>query len=363
MGIEKKQRVRLYGLDLLCIMAMAIVFIGHSANQFGCNYWYFAPLTLLRSTAMTLFFILSGFVLYYNYYSKNLFDLKIVKNYYIKRVSGILPTYYLVAVLYILFIGKENFGIIVKLLPIEALGLQSTVSSLFSISHNGGTWFVSCLLISYFFYPYMQELIKSFSLKINIILLVGISAFLTYIPFLSEWFSLSGMYENLFCRGSEFILGILLARLVLNYKKDLFKEKIKWENWSALLLFLSPLFLFLVLLYKDMVILNVPSYQVLRYPLLCCMVIGSGILRLDWVENISIIHVSLKYLSGIAYEFFLAQFFTWKISEYIIILLQNDRNVFRVVISFIVCLMLATFLHYLFTKPISSFMIKTFVKE
>lgn len=214
-------KYRLYGLDLLRIMAMAIVFMGHSANQFGCNYWFLAPLTLLRSTTMNLFFMLSGFVLYYNYYTKNLLDLKIVKNYYIKRIAGIVPTYYLVAALYILFIGKESFGDVLKLFPIEILGLQTTVSTLFPVSHNGGTWFVSCLFLSYFFYPYMQELIKSFSLHIKKIILGLVIVLLTYVPFLASWFSLSGMYENSFYRGCEFVLGMLVAGITLEDKKKI----------------------------------------------------------------------------------------------------------------------------------------------
>ena len=39
---------RMYGLDLLRICAMAVIFIGHSAMQIGCNYYCFAPLIYLR---------------------------------------------------------------------------------------------------------------------------------------------------------------------------------------------------------------------------------------------------------------------------------------------------------------------------
>ncbi len=365
MNKEKKKKDRLYGLDLLRIMAMIVVFMGHSARQYGCDYSYFMPLILLRSTAMTLFFALSGFVLYYNYSGVNLFNLKMIKNYYIKRVSGIVPTYYFVAVLYILFLGKESFIDIVKLFPIEVLGLQTTVTSLFSVSHNGGTWFVSCLLLSYFFYPYMQELLKSLTLKIKIGFLILIGGGLTYMPFLVSWYGLASIYENPFYRGCEFILGILAAGIVLECRKNFQEEGSanKKKNLLGAAMFLIPMVLFLVLLYKNIIILDRQGYEVLCYPLICSMIIGGGIINLNWIDNIKSVKTFIGYFSGIAYEFFLAQFFTWKISGYVLTGLQIDRNLFRIVFSFLICLITATILHYLFTRPISNIIKNNFIKN
>lgn len=93
------------------------------------------------------------------------------------------------------------------------------------------------------------------------------------------------------------------------------------------------------------------------------MVMGGGMLRIKVIENNKLIKMPFEYLSGIAYEFFLAQFFTWKISGYILEILRINRNLYRIMISFIVCLILATLLHYLFTKPISDFVKKRFIER
>lgn len=60
----------------------------------------------------------------------------------------------------------------VILMPIEILGLQSVFTSIFSVSHNGGTWFVSCILLCYLIYPFAQEIIKQISLKSKIKMLL-----------------------------------------------------------------------------------------------------------------------------------------------------------------------------------------------
>ena len=91
---------------------------------------------------MTAFFVLSGYVIYYTYQKKDLGKLANIKLFYKKRYITILPIYYLVGTLYIIFFlgGTESLQENVILMPIEILGLQSVFTSIFSVSHNGGTW-------------------------------------------------------------------------------------------------------------------------------------------------------------------------------------------------------------------------------
>lgn len=97
-----------------------------------------------------------------------------IKLFYKKRYITILPIYYLVGTLYIIFFwgGTESLLENVILMPIEILGLQSVFTSIFSVSHNGGTWFVSCILLCYLIYPFAQEIIKQISLKSKIKMLL-----------------------------------------------------------------------------------------------------------------------------------------------------------------------------------------------
>ncbi len=349
---------RMYGLDLLRICAMAVIFIGHSAMQIGCNYYCFAPLIYLRDIMMTLFFMLSGYVLYTNYRAINFFSFDNIREFWIKRGAAILPTYWLVSAGFIIFVGTDSIKTIVKLFPIEVLGLQTTLTTLFSISHNGGTWFVSCLLLSYFFYPYLQELIKGLSYRLKCSLTVLIAIVLTYIPFLVAWFGLVDIYDNPFYRGAEFIWGSCLAAICLS------KNEKKATGKGGVLVLLS-IVLILVLLYNNCTI-NIGAYrlglyEIFRYILLGVMVVGAAEMNMGVLARVSILRCLISYLSGIAYEFFLAQFFTWKTSVLVFDLFSINRNILHIVISFIICLIYATMIHYLFTKPVVTLIKRKFL--
>lgn len=136
---------------------------------------------------MTAFFVLSGYVIYYTYQKKDLGKLANIKLFYKKRYITILPIYYLVGTLYIIFFwggGTESLQENVILMPIEILGLQSVFTSIFSVSHNGGTWFVSCILLCYLIYPFAQEIIKQISLKSKIKMLLLSVLVLLWSPFI-----------------------------------------------------------------------------------------------------------------------------------------------------------------------------------
>lgn len=98
---------------------------------------------------MTGFFMLSGFSLFYTYSSQELHDWNNIKLFYKKRAIGILPVYYVMAIPYILICATEDIIQNAALIPTELLGIQSVFSTLFTVTHNGGTWFVSCILICF----------------------------------------------------------------------------------------------------------------------------------------------------------------------------------------------------------------------
>lgn len=164
---------------------------------------------------MTAFFVLSGYVIYYTYQKKDLGKLANIKLFYKKRYITILPIYYLVGTLYIIFFwgGTESLQENVILMPIEILGLQSVFTSIFSVSHNGGTWFVSCILLCYLIYPFAQEIIKQISLKSKIKMLLLSVLVLLWSPFIVWKFQTGAIYSNPFFRILEFIIGILLCSM------------------------------------------------------------------------------------------------------------------------------------------------------
>ena len=152
----------------------------------GCKYGILTSFINMGAIFMTAFFVLSGYVIYYTYQKKDLGKLVNIKLFYKKRYITILPIYYLVGTLYIIFFwgGTESLQENVILMPIEILGLQSVFTSIFSVSHNGGTWFVSCILLCYLIYPFAQEIIKQISLKSKIKMLLLSVLVLLWSPFI-----------------------------------------------------------------------------------------------------------------------------------------------------------------------------------
>lgn len=160
---------RLIGLDLFRITAATIIFCFHSIIHFECSYGVLHSFLRMGAVMMTGFFMLSGFSLYYIYSGRNLMMLKSMKRFLKRRLIGILPAYFATGLLYTVTQGKESLLQNLVLLPVEVMGLQSVFSSLFSVSHIGGTWFVSCIILCYVCFPFILSLLKQMNERAKII--------------------------------------------------------------------------------------------------------------------------------------------------------------------------------------------------
>ena len=100
-GVRGTVKRRYVGLDIFRVVSVLAVCAFHTTIHLGCNYGILQPVSLMGAMFMTAFFMLSGFSLYINYSKENLCDLKQAKVFFIKRAIGILPMYYVAAILYI----------------------------------------------------------------------------------------------------------------------------------------------------------------------------------------------------------------------------------------------------------------------
>jgi len=65
----------------------------------------------------------------------------------------------------------------------------------------------------------------------------------------------------------------------------------------------------------------------------------------------------LLYLSKISFTFFMCQVLPlWKISSAIMAYFKNEINVVKILLSFMVCLFGAMFIHHLIEKPIQKYL-------
>ena len=216
--IELKKRY--VGLDIFRGVCALMTCAFHTSLFLGASYGAFSPVVKMGAIYMTAFFMLSGFTLFINYDNQDIMKIQLLKSFFLKRIVGIIPMYYIVALLLIVFrmiiypsTAYDRFTINLWLAPIEALGLQSNFSSLMDFSHNGLTWFISCIIMCYLIYPFLQEVIKQLNMRSKIIIIAISTFILLYSPIIVQKFEIDSIYSNPFFRILEFTIGITLASL------------------------------------------------------------------------------------------------------------------------------------------------------
>ena len=173
---------------------------------------------------MTVFFLLSGYAINLSSGSKDMSNNKEIKRFYTKRLISILPLYYVWALFVIVtrIVAKGIPAIWEELIlfSVETLGIQSVFSTLFPYSHNGGSWFISSILICYFVFPLIHLLTKQIDDKRRLMLIIILSAILLYSPFVKSYFNLQSIYSNPFFRLLEFSIGVLVSQMNLKQESQ-----------------------------------------------------------------------------------------------------------------------------------------------
>ncbi len=357
--MSEKDNIRVAGLDVLRIGLTLAIFIFHSRGHFSCDYGplnYFAD---MGATAMTGFFMLSAYSLYLSSHKRNLMELHEMRRFYLKRFTAVFPLYYAVAILYVLFIGKETVTDNVILLPIELLGIQSAYSSLFNISHVGGTWFISCLLVCYLLFPFLQTVIGKMTDKSRI-LLVSVCAFiLLWSPFVVFRFQCGSIYSNPFFRLLEFTTGLALANLnnseSLAGCKTLKCLRAKPVSLIAGILMIAGISLAVSL---NVAPGNFMLYDWIVLPGYGIMLLGLGHQSYRSLQDSQVI----PFLSRISYAFFMAQFFVWDIGDYALSYFGAESNLLRITAAFIICALLSLVFHFGIEKPVGRLLGKAWIK-
>lgn len=211
--IRAKKR-RFFLLDIIRVVCAFLIYARHSITMFGCTYGHFCDVlfTSLTSPVMTCFFILSGFSIHYQHREDELNETW-TRNYLKKRLISIMPCYLLVVLLWPL-VYPEQIRDWLVLLPVDLIGIQTFYRSLFGILHNGGTWFVSCLLFAYLIYPIIKAVLRGANRWVSVIGLMGIHFLLMYSVAVISIFSLDSLYSNPIARAAEFSLGVIFSDIL-----------------------------------------------------------------------------------------------------------------------------------------------------
>lgn len=349
-NVVNTKNQHLIGLDLFRIAAAFVVFLFHS-GQVACDYWILQPFVKMGPVFMTGFFMLSGFSLYLSYECEDLTKIAFIKLFYKKRAASVLPLYWFLYVTYVLFLGTESWLQNVILIPVEVLGMQSAYSSLYLYSHNSATWFISCILFCYLFYPFMSECVKQLSIRIRFILLILTGFIMLHAPIVIHVFEQESIYPNPIFRMIEFFMGVLLASL---FREPCVSRFV--ESFLARKTVLCLEAAVLLAAVREVYVLGIGRGDYMLYNWICLPIFSLMLPGLAQAEFPILQKLkAVRYLSSISYAFYLAQFFTWPMVRKLILFFENNTTSFKFAASLIICVILSILMHEFVEKPCKKF--------
>jgi len=292
--------------------------------------------------AMTGFFMLSGYSLQISYSHKQMSEKRNLKEFYLKRLISIYPLYIVVGFLSVamkIVAGLQTVSDNVILLPVEMLGIQSFFNgSLFQYAHNGGTWFISCILICYFIYPLFKELLNSCSLKKVIAGIVFLAVLLSYVQFLPNRFDCGDLYTNSFLRLLEFVLGMLIAKVNIDCSNTTKGLRLIQSN--------TALILSIVLVIAGISYCNHVKIRgdLLMYLCFVIMFFSLGSIK---ATSYAKWNKALLYTSGLSYAFYLSQFLVWNPTKFLQMHIGEFNNLTKIIGTFAAVVIISVVLHSL----------------
>ena len=300
---------------------------------------------------MSGFFMLSGAVLYYRYGDRRVFD-NGLKMFYLKRFLSILPLYWVVTILYFLDnpVGADGF----KMLPIEILGIQALFPVDFYMVHNGGTWFVSCLLVCYAVFPLIVKLIEGAGRKKLIIIGILLALLDIYSLLITYRLGLVELYSTPVSRGIQFAIGCIIAATIKagkdgSIRLPVYAVAAGTVAIAACLIIIKSKMVDLGLFADADILQKLAMYDVVAVPCFIIIIFLLGCLDTNAGGK------TLIYASNMAYSFFLAQLFIFERARWVFETFDIHNNKMRILIAFSICVGFAAALHFIVEKPAKAF--------
>lgn len=331
---------RIIGLDLLRIFFAILVFAFHSHVHFQCSYGILNRFISMGAIAMTGFFLLSGYSLAFSNSNNDFSDLKKIISFYKKRLISIMPLYMFVHIVRMFVWNNEPILNRILMFPIQTLGIQSWFSTLFGHAHNGGSWFISCLLVCYFVFPLIHILFSHLNKKLTMVFLLVLVFIMLWSPLVTIKLQTNSIYDNPFFRCVEFSIGMLL--FFFNKQMKDYKIHNILVSWKVIILMVFVLIGGVSLAVYAGLPKNYMLFNWIALPCFAMLILGLCNHSKPRLQSFGLI----KYCSGLSFTFFLAQMLAlWQVSAWIVDVIGYDNNIVRIVISFIVCFMISFFLH------------------
>ena len=353
MFMEKREHLAV--LDIIKICCAVLIYMRHSITMFGCTYGSSLVDGLICATTspiMVCFFVVSGFSIYYNNSNRNLLDAGELRTFYKKRFITLFPIYILVHMLsYVLVVNTVQQKIYST--PVELLGLQSMYGGLFGISHSGATWFISSLLLGYFIYPLVQELLKMNQRCIYLVTSVIFFVLVYSEVVMLQIFGVQPGYVNPVFRAMQVAFGAALCMA--------FTEDDKGNNKKAAIMMVANLIITGLLtafaLHYKM------GIEYVTTPIYYYLIAFAMLISIKFKPRLLTKSKLIKYAGSLTFYFFILQVFLWRLSAKVCGLTGFESNKGKLLVSFVLCVALSIICKELFDKHAQKYLKNKLLKK
>jgi len=328
------------------------VFLSHTGNYLknddGLTYLY-TSFFKEGYLGVSFFFILSGFILAYNYQNKFLENKITKKNFYIARLARIYPLHLLTLLLSLplahnLLFNANPITVVVVLLSHLTLIQSFFPMEVFYFNLNGPSWSISNEMFFYLLFPFIVKILTGS--KKYFFLLFSITIISVSFIFFKNEFQHYVFYINPVFRVVDFLIGIVLYDVFLKIR-EINITTIRWTIIEILSLIVFATFYF-----------NHNNVeQVFRYSSYYWLPMIFIILTFSLSKGIVSKILSCKFfvlLGEISFAFYLLHqlIFGYAKLSFGEIFIQ-ERSIFFVFIVFLITIILSYVAFTFFEKPIN----------
>lgn len=351
--MEKREHLAI--LDIIKICCAVLIYMRHSITMFGCTYGSSLLDGLICATTspiMVCFFVVSGFSIYYNNSNRNLLDAGELRTFYKKRFITLFPIYILVHMLSYVLV-ENTLQQKIYSTPVELLGLQSMYGGLFGISHSGATWFISSLLLGYFIYPLVQELLKMNRRCIYLVTSVIFFVLVYSEVVMLQIFGVQPGYVNPVFRAMQVAFGAALCMA--------FTEDDKGNNKKAAIMMVANLIItglltVFALHYKM-------GIEYVTTPIYYYLIAFAMLISIKFKPRLLTKSKLIKYAGSLTFYFFILQVFLWRLSAKVCGLTGFESNKGKLLVSFVLCVALSIICKELFDKHAQKYLKNKLLKK
>lgn len=347
---------RLSSVDGLKIAAAVITFLFHCHIHLGVTFGCLTAFLSQGAVVMDLFFMLSGFALFAVYRETPLTEPAALTRFWGKRLLSIYPLYLVILVTHLLFLDGGSLLQKAVTLPVELLLLQSWFSGLFSYSHNGGTWFLSCLLVGYIVFPFLKAPMERAGKRTLLTTMAAVYILCGFIPAVVVVLGLPNVYSNQLLRLLQFLAGMLLAALLARMKGTA-RGPVFWAGLAVIGgtgAVLSVSFF----AHKGFLTDQYVSYGFVTFPLFLLLIAGS-VMAETYGPRRPRLEILLEQAGSWAYPLFMAQFFVWAPVRKILAiypgLFETHGNRKTFLLALLICVFFTTLLQLGVNRPCQRF--------